>query len=177
MPAESTYTPINTFTVTGSTSIITFASIPQTYTDLRIVGYIRSSASGASTDLLDCSFNSVESGGTYSTTILQGNGSAASTSLWGSVNVGYRFAQAPASTATANIFGSFTADLNNYSNTTTFKTMLTQSACDLNGSGVRVNTVMLSRNTPAISNIKIFFDTGALFVIGSTITLYGIKAA
>ena len=177
MPASSTYTPINTFTVTGSTSIITFASIPQTYTDLRIAGYIRSTQSGQSSDLLDCYFNSVTTGGTYSTTILQGNGSAASSSLWANVNAGYRFAHGPAQTATSNIFGSFTADLNNYSNTTTFKTMLTQSACDLNGSGFRTNTIMLSRSTSAISNIQIFFDSGALFAVGSTITLYGIGAA
>jgi hypothetical protein len=177
MPAQSTYTPINTFTVTGSTSIITFASIPQTYTDLRMVGYIRSSASGQSTDLVDCYFNSVTTGGTYSTTMMQGNGSAASTQSWGNVNAGYRWALAPASTATANIFGSFTADIYNYSNTTTFKTMSTQSGADLNGSGVRVNTVMMSRSTSAISNIQVFFDTGALFVVGSRITLYGIAAA
>jgi hypothetical protein len=177
MPAQSTYEPIATFTVTGSTSIITFNSIPGTYTDLKMAGYIRSNAASASSDLLDCTFNSVASGGLYSTTNIVGDGSSASSSRWGSVNVGYRWAVAPASTATTNIFGTFISDIYNYANTTTFKTMVTRSAYDLNGSGGTSGTIMMYRSTAAITKIEVFFDTGALFTVGSNITLYGIASA
>ena len=177
MAAQSTYTPIGTFTVTGSTSIITFNSIPGTYTDLKMVGYARSTASSVATDLLDCTFNSVATGGTYSTTNIQSDGASSTSARWANVNVGYRWAGVPASTAGTNIFGSFVSDIYNYANTTTFKTMATKSAYDLNGSGVSAGTIIMSRSTAAITKIEVFFDTGALFAVGSTVTLYGIASA
>lgn len=172
----TTYEPIATFTVTGSTSIIQFASIPSTYTDLRISGYARGT-SAISTDHLDIWFNSVNSGGLYSTCILIGDGSSAASLRWAGTNLGYRFATMPCASATSGIFGSFVADINNYANSTTFKSLLTRYSYDLNGAGGTGFTVVNYRNTAAISNVQISFDNGQLFAVGSTITLYGIKAA
>jgi hypothetical protein len=172
----TTYDPIATFTVTGSTSIIQFSSIPQTYTDIRAVGYVRSQ-NGAASDLMDFVINSVQTGGLYSTVALLGNGSASSTSRWAGVNVGYRNAIAPAGGSAANIFGSFVAEINNYYNTNTFKSVMTRYSFDTNGSGGVGTTVVNYRGTAAISDLQFFFDTGSLFAVGSRITLYGIRAA
>jgi hypothetical protein len=62
----------------------------------------------------------------------------------------------------------------NYSNTTTYKTVLLRSN---NASAITVATVGLWRSTSAINTIKIYADGAAVFSVGSTFTLYGIKAA
>jgi hypothetical protein len=175
MPA--TYTPIATFTVTGSTSIIQFASIPQTYTDLRVVGFVRSQNGSAASDLIDFAINNVTTGGLYSTVALLGNTVSATTTRWGGVNVGYRPAIAPTSTTASNIFGSFVFDINDYSNTTTFKSLMSRYSHDANGSGGVGTTVVNYRSTAAVSNLQFFYDSGSLFTVGSRITLYGIAAA
>jgi hypothetical protein len=172
----TTYDPIATFTVTGSTSIIQFSSIPQIYTDIRAVGYVRSQNAAAS-DLMDFVINSVTTGGLYSTVALLGDGVSATTTRWSGVNVGYRNAIAPAGGSAANVFGSYVADFNNYYNTNTFKSAMTRYSFDSNGSGGVGTTVVNYRGTAAISNLQFFFDTGSLFAVGSTITLYGIRAA
>jgi hypothetical protein len=55
--------------------------------------------------------------------------------------------------------------------------MATKSAYDLNGSGGTAETIMMYRSTSAITRVDVFFDTGALFTVGSTVTLYGIASA
>jgi hypothetical protein len=61
----------------------------------------------------------------------------------------------------------------NYSNTTTFKTMLNRSNVPSTGTGA---TVGLWRNTAAISSLTITSESGNL-QSGSTFTLYGILKA
>jgi hypothetical protein len=61
----------------------------------------------------------------------------------------------------------------NYSNTTTYKTMISR----FSNSGVVAQAeVSLYRSTSAITSIEIF-TTPDSFAVGSTLTLYGIKAA
>ncbi len=67
----------------------------------------------------------------------------------------------------------------NYSNTTTFKTVLCNSRVDEGNatySGVEV-LVNLWRNTAAINTIKIETFNGSSLTTGSTFTLYGVKSA
>ena len=66
-----------------------------------------------------------------------------------------------------------TIDIMNYSNATTFKTCLVRAGAANNST---LATVGLWRNTAAITSVSITCD-GANFVIGSTFSLYGIKAA
>jgi hypothetical protein len=61
----------------------------------------------------------------------------------------------------------------NYSNTTTFKTMISRFS---NSSVIAQAEVSLYRSTSAITSIEIF-TTPDSFAVGSTLTLYGIKAA
>jgi hypothetical protein len=63
----------------------------------------------------------------------------------------------------------------NYSNATTYKTVLSRSNVAASAS-VSAN-VGLWRNTAAITSIKLYVYPSYNFVAGSTFTLYGIKAA
>ena len=69
----STYTAIATQTASGSTTALTFSSIPQTYTDLVIVCLLTAGNTGDAY----LRYNS-DTGTNYSDTALRGNGSAAS---------------------------------------------------------------------------------------------------
>ena len=77
-----TYKLIETVTVgSGGAASIEFGSIPQTYTDLVLVGSLRSTSTSSNTgeyDAFGYRFNSSTSG--YTTRNLQGNGSVASSS-------------------------------------------------------------------------------------------------
>ena len=167
----STYTPISTYTAPASTAHdIVFSSIPQTYTDLRIVISARGIASASTEDIYFYV-------GTYATdesfTYLQGTGSSASSGRVTNANqtvVG----SCPSGTSTANIFSATTVDLFSYSNTTTYKTFISRCG-DTNN--VTYASVGLKRNTSAVSSITIFPSASTYWAAGSTFTLYGIKAA
>jgi hypothetical protein len=61
----------------------------------------------------------------------------------------------------------------NYSNSTTYKTILSRG--NVTGTGIDLN-VSLWRSTAAITNITVTSFTST-YTAGSTFTLYGIKAA
>ena len=167
-----TYEAIATATVAGgSTSEVEFASISGSYTDLIIVGNLGS----ASNSYASARFNS-DTGSNYSVTNLSGNGTTAISNRDSSrsvADISYEVYQG--STIQAN----FIAQIMNYSNSTTYKTMLSRT----NNAGIGTSaTVVLWRSTSAITNIKLYSSTGNganlfNFTSGSTFTLYGIKAA
>jgi len=172
MAAQSTYTPIGTLTASGSNQTLSFTNIPSTYTDLVLVCFIRSQTSGT-TDSVLMQVNSTQS--IYSDTTLSGNGSAAS-STRGSNTYGTFIGNCPAAGSTSGIFGSITTHIENYANTTTYKTQLSKNANDQNGSGYSQETVGLMRLTGAINNVTVL-TASANITVGSTATLYGITAA
>lgn len=160
----STYEPISTTTLVSGQSTVTIGSggtIPQTYTDLIVV--INASPVGAAgTDIL-VTFNN-DTGSNYSRTFMLGDGSSASSGRSSSAT-----AYVPSGIyANAN----YIMNVNNYSNSTTFKTPITRTNV---ASVYTVATVGLWRNTAAINRID--FYTLNQFAAGSTFTLYGIKAA
>ena len=73
----------------------------------------------------------------------------------------------------ASTFGVGIVHIMNYVNATTYKTLIARS--NNAGSGVDGN-VGTWRNTAAITSVTIFLDSGT-FSVGTTFTLYGIKAA
>lgn len=170
-----TYEPIATVTV-GATpqSSISFTSIPGTYTDLVLMGYVRTNRAGETTDQITFEINS-DTASNYSGTVLYGNGtSAISNRTSGSTNVGLW--RCPAAATTANIFGPVIANFMNYSNTTTNKTIIGRS----NDMGTNYSTtanVSLWRSTAAITSIVVKSTTSNSFVENSILTLYGIRAA
>jgi hypothetical protein len=164
MPA--TYESIATQTIGTAVASVTFSSIPQTYTDLVLV-FAGSSAS-LSTDSIDIQFNG-DTATNYSTTFLSGNGTSASSGRNTGFNygVGALITSSEIANSTWNIF--------NYTNTTTFKTVLTRG--NIAGALIRP-AVALWRKTPeAITSILLKNDTAQNFAVGCTFTLYGIKAA
>ena len=160
MAAGNTYTQIASTTVGTSTASVVFSSIPATYTDL--VAIVTPTQGGdlwfqLNTDTSGASTN-------YSSTWLYGStpGSTRDTNT-------YRIYMNWSSNA-GNYLGII--QLNNYSNTTTYKTALIRNG--MNGASVDMG-VGLWRNTAAIDTIT--FKGTNNYGVGSTISLYGIKAA
>lgn len=162
-----TYDSIATATL-GSAGTFTFSSIPSTFTDLRVV-VIGSVTTGS--DRLIVYFNN-DTASNYSSTNLRGDGTAAASGSLANV--------AGISVSTQNMYtttpGMTTIDIFSYANTSINKTALVTSSNDANGSGFVHNTVGMRRNTEAINRVDVRLALGGSFSIGSTATIYGIKA-
>jgi hypothetical protein len=165
MSKTATYALIASTTGTGSSGTISFTSIPATYTDLIVVCAPRLT-SGASNVFME--FNG-DTATNYSTTILTGTGSAASSTRYTSATKAYVDYNAYAdATNNENII----VHIMDYANTTTNKTIISRS--NNAGTGVDAN-VSLWRKTPeAINQIRIYQANN--FATSSTFKLYGIQA-
>jgi hypothetical protein len=162
----STYDKIETYTVPSATSSYTFTSIPSTYTDLVLV--TTGSQSGASSPNLRVGNGSIDTGSNYSYTYVYGTGSSAlSARAISETSIN------PAFNPATNEIYNCVYHIMNYSNTTTFKTMLSRGNA---ASSRTVAEVGLWRSTAAINQVRIF-DAFSNLNTGSTFTLYGIKAA
>lgn len=164
MAAGSTYTPIATTTVSGTS--YTFSSIPSTYTDLILVNFI-GNATGAGAGGIQIRYNG-DTGSNYSWTYLVGTGSSAvsgrSSGTYFDIGM----------TNNTTDFSQVICQIQNYSNTTTYKTTMSRSASA--ATEVSAN-VSLWRSTSAINSITVTKADGANFKSGTTLTLYGITAA
>jgi hypothetical protein len=167
-----TYEPIATTTLGTAAASVTFSTISGAYTDLVLV--LQTSSSHSASNAVIMQFNN-DTGSNYSLTRIIGDGSSATSDRFSSVtsiDAGFL----PANNGTGN--GTIIANIMNYSNATTYKTVLGrwESMNAASGSRYTVAEVGLWRNTSAITEIDLKFVTGNL-VAGSTFTLYGIKAA
>jgi len=168
-----TYEKIATTTLSSSAASITFSSISGAYTDLVLVGSAKSLLSG--TDSIGIAVNGSGSA-IYSRTYLETNGS--------SVTTGRQTAQIRVvsdyimgTTGTAD-FGTYIWNFNNYSNTTTKKTVLYRGNNTAVSGGWNASAmVYLVDITSAITSLVIATMNGPNLAIGTTFTLYGIKAA
>jgi hypothetical protein len=168
----STYEPIATQTLGSNTTTVTFSSIASTYTDLIIV--LNGKDGSVTSADISIQFNS-DTGSNYSFTYLYGNGTTAASGR-ASNNTAARLGYFTTRGTTDGYMG--IAQIMNYSNTTTFKTMITRSnALSSNTTYPGTETIVnLWRSTSAITSIDIKSPTST-FATGSTFTLYGIKAA
>jgi len=161
---SSTYNAIATNTLGTATASITFSSIAGTYTDLVLVCWTKAPSANVG---LSMQFNG-DTSSNYSYTQISGNGSSAASNR-GSNQTYARFGN------NIQTNGTYTkADIQNYSNSTTFKTLLSRSGSAADG-GV-VAFVNMWRNTSAITSLTIFPEGGGNFGSDSIFTLYGIKA-
>jgi hypothetical protein len=164
MAAGNTYVALATNTLSSATASVTFSSISGAYTDLVLITNVKATSG---TPTIRMQFNS-DTGSNYSTTLIYGDGSSA-----GSVRVTNE--ASTNSGGLANEFGNTIFNLNNYSNSTTYKTILTR--YNFIGSYSETGAkVSLWRNTAAITSILVF-PASSTFASGSTFTLYGIAAA
>jgi hypothetical protein len=167
----STYEPIATQTLGSNAATVTFSSIPSTYTDLVLVTQPAATSFGENVGLR---FNS-DTGTNYSSTCLSGDGSSASSSR----TTSFSYINVANLIGTTGTLGGMTtiSQIMNYSNSTTYKTVLNRTG--QNGgtfNGVEA-IVGLWRNTAAITSIIVRQTGSANFITGSTFTLYGIKSA
>ena len=158
-----TYEPIQTQTLGTAVPSVTFTSIPQTYTDLVMV-FDGTNTTGNNYELY-LTFNG-DTATNYSETYLQNYNN---TSESGRYSTRARLQ----SFKTASTRGNIVAHIMNYSNTTTFKTTLWRYGAAVLFTGVAAG---LYRSTSAISSMTFTIESGNIS-IGSTFTLYGVKAA
>jgi hypothetical protein len=159
-----TYEPIATQNGTGSSGVVTFSSITGAYTDLILVAV---SANTSAATNMTIQVNG-DTGTNYSRTRINGNGTTAASSRNSNETRIYNGDVGNTSVPSVNI-----VHFMNYSNTTTFKTVIGRY-----GEGdIQTGAIVgLWRSTAAITSITINSDSNN-FTSGSTFTLYGIKAA
>ena len=164
----ATYEPISAQTLGTATAAISFTSIPQTYTDLFLVCNLGMATIDSSALI---TFND-DTANNYSETWLYENGSPVSTRSSNRANI-YMNANVGSSTAVETLT---TTNIQNYSNTTTYKTTLGRAnRASTAGSYEGVEAMVgLWRSTSAITKITITGQSN--LIVGSTFTLYGIKA-
>jgi len=161
----ATYEKIATNTLSSAAATITFSSIPATYTDLVLV----TSGNSTAANVYESLQVNGDTGSNYSRTYLSGDGSITDSGRNNSQTY-FRFDAYSRVSATGRNINII--NINNYSNSTTYKTFLARS----NNAALGVDAVVgLWRSTAAITSITIFMDINN-WTSGSTFTLYGIKA-
>jgi hypothetical protein len=164
--ATATYDLIASQTLGSAATGITFSSIANTWTDLRLTLVLKAAA----LTNLRIQLNS-DTGTNYSFTYVAGNGSAtASTGATSATSI--RFDSGNTASGSINLLN---LDLFSYAGST-YKTILGNYNADNNGSGFVTDTVGLWRSTAAITSVYVYGGTSA-FDIGTVASLYGIKAA
>ena len=159
-----TYEAITSTTLGSAQSSVVLGSggtIPQGYTDLVIV-----CNTGVTSTTNDYVRLNGDTGSNYSWTRMVGSGSTATSSR------GTNDTKMLVGDVTTTIVTTQIIHIQNYSNTTTNKTILTRSSSP--NSAVTAS-VGLWRNTAAVTSVTLLPD-GTTWLAGSTFSLYGIKA-
>jgi uncharacterized lipoprotein YddW (UPF0748 family) len=169
----STYDSIATTTLGTAQATVSFSSIPSTYTDLILIASVQQTSVTTITN----SFTRINSdtGGNYSVTSIWGNGAGGFSGRRTNADSITHLIDIPTASPTTFIY-----QFMNYANTTTNKSVLSRIG---NPTGIVIAQAALYRSTSAINAISMTAgDTGQggntdNFAIGSTFTLYGIRAA
>ena len=169
MAAGNTYVALAEQTLGSATASVTFSSISGAYTDLVLVCNFGTTASNPA---INMSTNG-DTGANYSFTVVWGDAGGALSGRAtnrNSTNNNCAFTNYGASTSYAN---DLIINLQNYANTTTYKTTIYRwGAADKEvGAGVT-----LWRSTSAVTSFTVGTAVST-FASGSTFTLYGILAA
>ena len=172
--AANSYESIATINVgSGGQATAEFTSIPGTYTHLQLRAIARTNYAAASI-AFHLQFNS-DSGTTYSSHELTGNGTSAAATV--STSTSYPvLGDITGSSATSSVFGAVVLDILDYTNTNKYTTIRSLSGNDRNGSGKLGLYSGNWRNTNAITSIQIIPGAGD-FIQYTQFALYGIKGA
>lgn len=160
-----TYEAISSVTVGTAVGSFDFTSIPSTYTDLVLVLNGTSNAGAA------LRFNS-DSASNYNRSIMYGNGSSALGTRGNGESWAY---QTPPAVSGGDRL-TIVYNINNYASNSVFKTVLYRSSYPAGGVSLGVN---IWKSTSAITTISCFSNDGGggTWSVGTTASLYGIKAA
>lgn len=160
--------PIASTLLSGSSSVITFADIPQTYKHLQVRWFAR----GSSLAGLYWNFNG-DLGTNYARHRLSADGATASAAGLASQTNIYSVASWGIPN-TASTFAGGVYDILDYANTSKYKTMRGLAGQDSNGSGGVELVSGLWMDFNAINSIAITLNTGT-FQANTRFSLYGIK--
>lgn len=164
----ATKVPLASFTLSSAVYGVTFASISQSYTDLMLVMNLRDTSSNTGNTDVYMNFNN--NFDSYSNTQIYGNGTSAVSNRGIGQRYVYAASMAPGGTASGT-FNTSVINIMSYSNTTTYKTVLTRTGLANSLTAARVN---LYQSTDAITTITITTETATTFASGCTFSLYGI---
>jgi hypothetical protein len=168
----ATYEKIATTTLGSNQTDITLSSIPATYTDLVLVFQYASQLNDYNAFMR---FNS-DTGSNYSRTYAVGAPSGATSARNSNVTKLDFTPQVGAGTS-LNTPGLIIANVFNYSNTTTYKTVTVRDNATKNDGAQQTMIVTGTwRSTAAINSVTVGTSSGYL-VSGTSVTIYGIKAA
>ena len=163
----NTYTLIEGKTLASNTANITFSSIPQTYTDLKIVVSCRTNRADVK-DYIAVRPNGSTSNDSSRT--LSGDGTSASSDTESAVIV----VTTTGGTATASVFGNADIYIPNYTSSN-YKSISMDGVAENNATESRIQlSAGLWSDTAAITSITLVPFIGTLFSQYSTATLYGI---
>lgn len=172
MPAS--FEQIASITLGSANNNINFTSIPQTYTDLKFIGYVSQDSSN------------------YNLTISSINGDTSSNYSWRILTVNNSYNPIGANAINSNnvnltetvpgtyetgIFGTFELDIFNYRNTNVYRHFIGKTGVT-NGNGGKYGSLTggVWRGGSAITEINFRIMLNG-FTAGSRISLYGIKKA
>jgi len=162
---------IQTQTISSQINFIQFVSIPQRFTDLVVVASLRTNEASSYFSSIRLSLNDNLTDGTLQ--FVQGNGSTVST-LTNTQGLAFR---APATVSDANSFGSTFIQIPNYTSQQSKKARI-DSILENNVTSANQTFQQLAHYgigiTDPITSLALSATASAL-VIGSTISLYGIK--
>ena len=169
----STYTPIATTTLGTTATSVTFSTITGTYTDLILITSAPTVGGGNNSRGYRFELNS-DTSTNYSQTWLSNSTTTPTSTRESSQTRGRIGGISESASDVTTVITSFL----NYSNTTTYKTVLSRSSnLNTNGDTNVFAGVSLWRSTSAITAIKLTMSDNSNFVAGSTFTLYGVKSA
>lgn len=176
----NSYESIQTVTLTGNQSTVTFSSIPSTYKHLQVRAIGRTTRTNYSVEQVYMRFNS-DTGNNYSTHVLGGDGGSAYAYTGSFPNSWVYTGQIATDIAGTNAFGGFVTDILDYTNTNKYKTTRAVSAVEPNASysGTVYGAVNLASglwmSTSAITSITFSTEVSGNFKQYSQFALYGIK--
>jgi len=176
----NTFTLIEAKTLTSNAASIEFTSIPQTYTDLKLVLSLRSARSGSTRDDLKITINS-DTGSNYSgKRLFASDGTNATSQGFTSTGPGSQLflGAIPASSATNNTFSNIEAYFSNYTIVANIKSIscdFTYENNDATNNVTGFSAMQFNNTTSGITTLKIEIISANDFVQYSTAYLYGIK--
>jgi hypothetical protein len=158
-----TYEPLTTTTLTSAAAEVVFGSIPSTYTDLVVIATLKMNTVAEDPWMR---FNG-DSSSNYSVTTLWGNGTTSGSVNFSNQNqMRLNYATDPAAAGGTILI----VNINNYSNTTTYKTALSK----IGLASDAIDTVVgLWRSTSAINQVSFTLANSVSYGTGSTFTIYG----
>lgn len=163
--------PIASTVLTNNLSgVVTFTNLPQNFTHLQARWFMRTTGSATYEGVY---FNGDAGANNYYVHGIYGDGSAAAFSTATNNQATVVPATMPNSATTANVFGSITCDIFDYSSTSKNKTVKWTWGYDGNGVGMVGVSSAVWLNTSAINRLD--FNAGNAFAAGTRIDIYGIS--